>query len=225
MIEQEQGKPSGLFLTLEGPDGAGKTTQARLLQERLQGLGKETLLVREPGGTPIGEVIRGLLLDPLYKEMSVVCEVLLYCAARAQLVTEQIRPALARKAVVISDRYWDSTLAYQGLAGGEETAMISIINIWATGGLVPRRTFLLDLDVEKGLLRVRGDQGDLRLPGGDRMEQKELDFHQKVRRAFLELASREKDRICVIPADRAARLVHESIWEKVLPLLQLPLDS
>ncbi|MEW5919432.1 MAG: dTMP kinase [Bacillota bacterium] len=220
MIKHEQGGPAGLFLTLEGPDGAGKTTQARLLQERLQALGKEVLLVREPGGTAVGEIIRGLLLDPRYPEMTVACEVLLYSAARAQLVVEQIRPALARGAVVISDRYWDSTLVYQGLAGREDLAMIQSINFWATGGLAPHRTFLLDLEAEKGLLRVRGAKGDLRPAGGDRIEQRELDFHRRVRRGFLELASWEQKRICVIPADKAAPLVHDCIWEKVIPLLQ-----
>ncbi len=216
---KEKGNSGGLFLTLEGLDGAGKTTQARLLQERLQQLGLEVLLVREPGGTPIGESIRKLLLDPRYTEMSVACEVLLYSAARAQLVAERIRPALARGAVVISDRFFDSTLAYQGLAGGEETAMIRSINLWATGGLVPRRTFLLDLEAKEGLLRLR--EAEIGPAGGDRIEQRELHFHRCVRSAFLELASRERERIVVIKADRPVSLVHEEIWQLVVSLLAL----
>lgn len=213
----------GLFLTFEGPDGAGKSTQARLLQERLQACGREVLLVREPGGTPIGEKMRELLLDPRYTEMTVVCEVFLYSAARAQLVVEQIRPALLRGAVVISDRYGDSTLVYQGLAGGEDLAVIRKINLWATGGLVPRRTFLLDLDAEKGLLRVRRAKGGIRPAVEDRVEQKDLDYHRRVRCGFLELALQEQERICIIAAEAAASSVHARVWEMVVPLL--PVDS
>ena len=213
----------GLFLTFEGPDGAGKSTQARLLQERLQACGREVLLVREPGGTPIGEKMRELLLDPRYTEMTVVCEVFLYSAARAQLVVEQIRPALLRGAVVISDRYGDSTLVYQGLAGGEDLAIIRKINLWATGGLVPRRTFLLDLDAEKGLLRVRRAKGGIRPAVEDRVEQKDLDYHRRVRCGFLELALQEQERICIIAAEAAASSVHARVWEMVVPLL--PVDS
>lgn len=223
MHKQRIEVPGGLFLTFEGPDGAGKSTQARLLQERLQAYGREVLLVREPGGTPIGEKMRELLLDPRYTEMTVVCEVFLYSAARAQLVVEQIRPALSRGAVVISDRYGDSTLVYQGLAGGENLAIIRRINLWATGGLVPRRTFLLDLDAEMGLLRVRGAKGGIRPAGEDRIEQKELNFHRRVRRGFLELAAKEQERICIIPADNDVSSIHARVWEMVLPLL--PVDG
>jgi dTMP kinase len=211
--------PQGLFLTFEGPDGAGKSTQARLLRERLHACNRDVLLVREPGGTPIGEKMRELLLDTRYTEMTVVCEIFLYSAARVQLVVEQIRPALLRGAVVISDRYGDSTLVYQGLAGGEDLEIIRKINFWATGGLVPRRTFLLDLDAETGLLRVRGAIGGIRPAGEDRIEQKELDFHRRVRRGFLELAEQEQERICVISADADASSVHDRVWEMVVPLL------
>ncbi|HAP31611.1 MAG TPA: dTMP kinase [Firmicutes bacterium] len=223
MHGQRGDAPEGLFLTFEGPDGAGKSTQARLLRERLQACGREVLLVREPGGTPIGEKMRELLLDPRYTEMTVVCEVFLYSAARTQLVVEQIRPALLRGVVVISDRYSDSTLVYQGLAGGEDLEVIRKINLWATGGLVPRRTFLLDLEAEKGLLRVRRAKRGIRSAGEDRIEQKELVFHRRVRRGFLELAVREQERICVISADTDASSVHARVWEMVIPLL--PVDN
>ncbi len=213
-------KLAGLFITFEGPDGSGKTTQARLLEKRLQDWGRNVLLVREPGGTSIGETIRELLLDPSHTEMTVACEVLLYSAARAQLVIEQIRPALTRGEVVLSDRYWDSTLVYQGLAGGEDLDIIKKINLWATGDLVPRRTFLLDLAAEQGLLRVHGAKEGARPAGGDRVEQKELQFHHRVRNGFLELASREKERFCIIPAANTPQTIHESIWEKVVPLLE-----
>ncbi len=219
MNRREKEKFAGLFITLEGPDGSGKTTQARLLEKRLQDWGRNVLLVREPGGTSIGETIRELLLDPSHTEMTVACEVLLYSAARAQLVIEQIRPALNRGEVVLSDRFWDSTLVYQGLAGGEDLEIIKKINLWATRDLVPRRTFLLDLAAEQGLLRVREAKGVARPAGGDRVEQKELHFHHRVRNGFLELASREKERFCIIPADDTAQTIHESIWKKVLPLL------
>ena len=219
MPKLEKDKCAGLFLTLEGPDGAGKSTQARMLQERLQDYGRDVVLVREPGGTSIGETIRELLLNPSHTEMTVACEVLLYNAARAQLVVEHIKPALIRGEVVLSDRYWDSTLVYQGLAGGEDLEIINQINFWATGELIPHRTFLLDLAAEQGLLRVRGAKGGARPAGGDRVEQKELDFHQRVRKGFLELATREKERFCIIPADDAPQTVHENIWKKVAPLL------
>lgn len=219
MNKEGSQKPAGLFITLEGPDGAGKTTQARLLQERLQDWGRDVLLVREPGGTSIGEKIREVLLDPSHKEMTVASEVLLYIAARAQLVIEHIKPALMEGKVVLSDRYWDSTLVYQGLAGGEDLKIIKQINLWATGELIPRRTFLLDLAAEQGLLRVREAKEGVRPDGGDRIEQKALDFHRRVRNGFLKLASLEEDRFCVIPADGDAQSVHEKIWEKVAPLL------
>lgn len=220
MNKLEQEKSAGLFLTLEGPDGSGKTTQARLLLQRLQNCGRDVLLVREPGGTSIGETIRALLLDPGNTEMTVACEVLLYSAARAQLVVEQISPALIRGEVVISDRFWDSTLVYQGLAGGEDLEIIKKINLWATGNLIPQRTFLLDLAAEQGLLRVRGAKEEARPAGGDRVEQKELNFHHRVRNGFLELAFREKERFCIIPAEDAPQIVHANIWEKVVPLLE-----
>lgn len=220
MCDGEKKKPAGLFFTFEGPDGAGKTTQALMLKERLQEWGRDASLVREPGGTPIGEKIRQLLLDPHYTEMTVSCEVLLYSAARAQLVIEQIRPALSLGNVVISDRFWDSTLVYQGLAGGEDLEFIKKISLWATCGLIPQRTFLLDLEAEQGLLRVRGAKRENSYAGAvDRIEQKELSFHQRVRDGFLELAYREQGRFCIVPAAEDAQTVHNMIWENVVPFL------
>ena len=194
-----------MFISFEGPDGSGKTTQARMLYEKLRENGQRVLLVREPGGTPIGEKVRELLLDPRYKEMTVISEILLFCTARNQLVTEHIRPALNRGEIVISDRYWDSLLVYQGIAGGENLEIIKQINLWATGNLIPHRTFLIDLEVEKALMRAR------KLSKGDRIEQKELDFFDRVRSGFLELASQEPWRFCIIPADRDAESIHQDI--------------
>jgi dTMP kinase len=210
---------SGLFLSMEGPDGAGKTTQARLLKERLEKLGLKVLLTREPGGTPIGEEIRKLLLNPDFREMTVTCEVLLYSAARAQLISQCIYPALMKGYIVISDRYLDSNLVYQGLAGGEKPEMIEAINMWAAGRLLPEVTFLLDIDVETSLLRLQGKEPEA--PGwrGDRVEQKELSYHRKVRQGFLNLASREPQRFFVIQAGDRPEAVHEQIWRKTQELL------
>ena len=146
---------NGLFISMEGPDGAGKTTQARLLKTRLENCGVEVFLTREPGGTPVGEEIRKLLLNPEFSEMTVACEVLLYSAARAQLVRQLINPALKKGLVVISDRYLDSNIVYQGFGGGERPEIIEKINLWAAEGLMPEITFLLDLDAQTGLRRLQ----------------------------------------------------------------------
>ena len=150
----------GLFISIEGPDGAGKTTQARMLQRKLGTLGLEVLLTREPGGTPIGEEVRKILLNPLFTEMTVPCEVVLYCAARVQLVEQIIRPSLEKGIIVISDRFIDSSIVYQGYAGGEDPEIIRRLNIWATGALQPDKTFLLDLSADRGLERLQEGTGN-----------------------------------------------------------------
>lgn len=218
----KKGRKKGLFLSIEGPDGAGKTTQARLLKERLEKLGLQVVLTREPGGTPIGEEIRKLLLNPDFREMTVPCEILLYSAARAQLVRECIYPSLQKGITVISDRYLDSNIVYQGLAGGEKPEIIEMINMWAAGRLLPEITFLLDIDVETGLRRVRRKHTGAPDWRGDRMEQKELEFHRKVRQGFLQLASRDAGRFFVIQAEDRPESVHEKIWEKMQEILRNP---
>lgn len=210
---------NGLFLSIEGPDGAGKTTQASLLKDRLEKLGVKVVLTREPGGTPIGEEIRKILLNPDFREMTVPCEVLLYSAARTQLVDQCILPLLKKGCIVISDRYLDSSIVYQGLAGGEKPEIIETINIWATRQLLPEITFLLDIDAESGLFRLRGNEKTVQNQWGDRMEQKELEFHRKVRKGFLQLASRDPDRFFVIKAEDRPEVVHEKIWGKMRELL------
>lgn len=209
----------GLFISMEGPDGAGKSTQARLLKSRLEDCGMEVILTREPGGTPIGEEVRTLLLNPDFFEMTVACEVLLYTAARAQLVSEFIRPSLQKGMIVISDRYMDSNLVYQGLAGGENPDVIKMINMWATGQLIPDITFLLDLEAETGLERLQKNVSGVNWQG-DRIEQRNLEFHQKVREGFLQLASGEVGRFMVINAGDRPENVHKNIWEKMQLLLQ-----
>ena len=219
-IREKTGR--GLFISFEGPDGAGKTTQARLLAEQLLGCGLKVVLTREPGGTPIGEEIRKLLLNPSFAEMTVACEALLYGAARAQLVSDLIRPALKRGEIVISDRYLDSSLVYQGLAGGEDPAMIIGINYWATGTLLPEVTFLLDLEAEQGLARLQKEApaSGTGPRAGDRIEQRGLDFQRRVRQGFLQLASREKKRFFVVPAGDRPEAVQAQIWEKMQEILE-----
>ncbi len=209
----------GVFISVEGPDGAGKTTQLQMLQDKLEEHGLEAVMTREPGGTVIGEQIRKILLDPKFTEMTVICEVLLYSAARAQLVAEVIRPALLSGQVVLCDRFVDSSTVYQGYAGAEDPGRIKEINLWAVGGLLPDRTILLNIDAEAGLDRLRKKrQGPA--PAGDRMEQKALAFHRRVQEGFLQLASQEADRFCIIDAAQDLKAVHRSIWEDVRPLLQ-----
>lgn len=212
----------GLFISFEGPDGSGKTTQARLLAEQLTDIGLKVVLTREPGGTPVGEEIRKLLLNPDFAEMTVACEALLYGAARAQLISSIIEPALERGEIVISDRYLDSGLVYQGLAGGEDPAKIIGINFWATGKLLPEITFLLDLEAEQGLERIRQEApaSALGYRPGDRIERKGLDFHRRVREGFLQLAARDKQRFFVVPAEDKPEIIRAQIWDKMQKLLE-----
>lgn len=179
----------GLFITLEGPDGSGKTTQAALLYAWLTAEGYSVLQTREPGGTRIGERIRAVLHDPAHTEMAAPAEILLYSAARAQLVAEVIRPALAAGQLVLCDRYFDSTYAYQGYGRGLPLDVLREITRFATGGLIPDVTFYLDLPPEVGLQR--------RLQGGgeiNRLDQETLAFHERVRAGYLELLRQEPQR-------------------------------
>ncbi|KKM12884.1 hypothetical protein SY88_01305 [Clostridiales bacterium PH28_bin88] len=192
---------SGKFITIEGPDGSGKSTQARLLAEYLGKRNRSIVLTREPGGTFLAEKIRGILLDPDTGGMAPEAEVLLYAAARAQHVAEIIRPALAAGKWVISDRFVDSSIAYQGYGRGLDPAMIWEVNRLATGGLVPDLTVVLDIDAEEGLSRITRQR---ETTGGravfDRMEQEETDFHRRVREGYLDLAKQFPHRVKVVSA-------------------------
>jgi dTMP kinase len=179
---------SGRFVAVEGPDGSGKTTQAEQLADYLRGRGGEVLLVREPGGTRLGERVREVLLDPDLAELGVRSELMLFMACRAQLVEEVIRPALARGALVVSDRFLLSTQVYQGVVGGLPAGSIQAVAAAATGGLEPDLTLLLDVPAEVGLARL----GQAR----DRLERKGVAFHRRVRQAYLDLA--EEARALVI---------------------------
>lgn len=192
-------KKRGFFITFEGPEGSGKTTQANLLYQHLLSLGYPVILTREPGGTPIGERVRAILHDPGCQEMLPVTEILLYSASRAQLVGQVIRPALDEGKIVICDRYADSTMAYQGYGHGLDLEDLRLITTFATGGLSPDITFYLDLEVEEGLRRKRKafERGESEWT---RMDQKELAFHQRVRQGYLELASLEPSRWIILNA-------------------------
>ncbi|MGI5823736.1 MAG: dTMP kinase [Dethiobacteria bacterium] len=221
--QQKIGKKpgEGLFISFEGPDGAGKTTQARLLKDRLEACGLPVLLTREPGGTPIGEELRRLLLNPSFKEMTVISEALLYSAARAQLVSTLIRPALSRGEIVLCDRYLDSSIVYQGLAGGEDLEMVTKINLWATGKLLPAITILLDLEARRGLERLQKAEtgAGAETWQGDRVEQKALSFHRRVQQGFLQIAAREKERFFVVSAGDKPEVVQAKIWRRVQAVL------
>jgi len=181
--------PGSLFVTFEGPEGGGKSTQIRLLADWLRAAGRMVMTTREPGGTRIGDAIRGVLLDPGHVEMRPEAEILLFSAARAQLVGEVIRPHLARGGVVLCDRFADSTLAYQGYGRELDLDALRQITGFATGWLTPDLTFCLDLPVVDGLRRKQG--GDL--AEWNRMEREELAFHERVRAGYLALAAAEPE--------------------------------
>ena len=192
-----------LFLTLEGPEGAGKSTLGRELAQRLRERGYEVLETREPGGTAVGTRIREIVLLDLTLEIDPLTEFLLYSASRAQLVREVIKPALASGMVVLCDRYADSSMAYQGYGRGLERRMLEDITYEATAGLRPNLTFLLDVDPAEGLRRA-SHKGGL-----DRLEQADLSFHTRVRAGFLELAAAEPERFAVLDGSEPAGLVLE----------------
>ncbi len=205
----------GFFITLEGPEGCGKSTQMRLLVPFLQQQGHDIVATREPGGTPIGDRVRAILLDPAHTEMLASTEFLLFSAARAQHVGQVIRPHLKRGGVVVCDRFADSSLAYQGYGYGRDLAALRAISRYATGGLVPDVTFLLDLPVEVGLQRKLGGAGD----AWNRMEQKLLDYHHRVRAGYLAMAADEPQRWVVLDGSQGRDQVQDEIRAALLPRL------
>jgi dTMP kinase len=198
----------GLFITFEGIEGCGKTTQAELLADYFRQQGREVLLTREPGGPKISESIRKILLSKDNYEMLPETEMLLYMASRSQHTGEWIIPAIESGKDVISDRYYDSSIAYQGTARKIERNIIDIIIKYATFGLRPDLTFLIDLPVEKGLSR-------LKIGHIDRLEQESLEFHNKVREGFLKIAESEKKRYIVIDGNKTVEGIHKIIIKKV----------
>ncbi len=189
----------GLFITLEGSDGSGKTTQANLLKEYLANQGIDFLVTREPGGTLIGEATRAIILDPRYTDMVPETEMLLYAASRAQLVKQVILPALQQGKVVISERYVDSSIAYQGYGLGRQYLQkVKLINEAATGGLKPHLTLLYDVDPQSVINRAIGASSLEGIAGGDRIERRAPAYHARVRWGYLQLAAAEPERFVVI---------------------------
>jgi dTMP kinase len=203
----------GLFFAFEGGEGAGKSTQLRVLSDELASRGYEVVVTHEPGDTPVGLRLRELLLDPS-TTVTAQTEALLYAADRAEHVANVIAPRLASGAIVISDRYLDSSIAYQGYARGLDIDVITRTSLWATGGLLPDLTLLLDLDPEMGLRRARGRSGRL-----DRLEAEALDFHKRVRDGFLTLAGAAPSRYAVVDAGLAPDQVAAAVLAAVNPLL------
>jgi dTMP kinase len=207
----------GLFLTLEGPDGSGKTTQTRMLVERLRAAGCDVLETAEPGGTAIGRQIRTILLDAANQELRPTAELLLYFACRAQNVDETIQPALDRGMVVVSDRFTDSTLAYQGAARGLGEDLVLALDRIACRGLVPDLTICVDVDLETSLARARARNLDH--VRRDRMDEQSVEFHRKVREAYRRLADREPQRVRVVDGMLPQEQLAEAVWRIVSPLL------
>jgi len=196
----------GFFITFEGIEGSGKTTQINLLAEYLKNRGYDVLVSREPGGTPLGEKIRHLLLDPQYDSMDYRTEILLYAADRAQHVKEKIKPALKKGKIVISDRFADSNLAYQAAGRGLDYEIVYQINDWVIDSTWPDLTFILDVDIKEGLKRARAQSFDAE---GDRLEREVDDFHQRVRDAYLKMA--EKKRFALVNAGESVEEVRKNI--------------
>lgn len=211
---------SGKFVTFEGIEGSGKTTQIRILEDYLRVRGFATLLTREPGGTAIGEKIRQVLLNAEFKEMQPLTELLLYAAARCQHVEEVIRPALAAGKIVLCDRYADATTAYQGEARQIDKKFLKEIHQLATGNLKPDLTLLLDCPVEIGLKRIQERESEI--PGQtnlDRFEKEKKDFHERVRQGYLKIAQEEPQRVKVIDTLADVQTIHEKIVEEVRRIL------
>jgi dTMP kinase len=201
-----------LFVTFEGGEGCGKSVQTKELFRRLSQLAIPALLTREPGGTPFGKRLGRWLKWAQDADISPLTELMLFNASRAQLVTEVIRPNLKSGKVVISDRYADSTTAYQGYGRGLDLAMVLATNNAATQGLKPGLTILLDIPVEEGLARKRAEKRD-------RFEQEALAFHQRVREGYLKLAADEPERWLVVDASQSKEKIAEIIWQRVSQLL------
>lgn len=201
--------PRGFFITIEGGEGTGKSTQVKRLAARLAERG-EVVTTREPGGSPGAEAIRALLVNGEVDRWSAQTETLLMYAARRDHIERVIEPALSRGAFVVSDRFHDSTRAYQGAAGGADPALIKALEDHVVGSMVPDLTLVLDLSVEQGLARAAGRGG-----GEARFEAKGPEFHERLRSAFLEIAVREPDRCAVVDASGHPDAVAQAVWKVV----------
>lgn len=199
----------GIFITMEGPDGSGKSTQIELLKKYLEMKGYDIVIAREPGGTIISEEIRKIILNKEFQEMSYKTELLLYASARAQLVEELIRPALEQGKAVICDRFVDSSAVYQGIGRNLGIDTVYKVNAFALGDVTPKLTILMDLDAEEGIKRKK-NQAEL-----DRMEMENLSFHKRVVEGYRELAKLDPKRIVSIDATLAIKEIHNIIVKEV----------
>jgi len=197
----------GKFITFEGSEGCGKSTQSKLLCTYLRSRGCKVTFLREPGATRISEKIRDILLDPANKSISAACEMLLYMAARSQIVEEIIKPALKKGRIVVCDRYLDSTLAYQGYGLGVKIKLIKDVGRFVTQGIMPDLTILLDVAVKKGL-RYRHNHKD-------RIEQRSLAYHHRVRQGYFKLAAKQPQRIKIVKVDKDIRVTQNRIRKLV----------
>jgi len=209
----------GRFLTFEGPDGSGKSTQARLLAERLRAKGHQVLETAEPGGTPIGQQIRRILLDPANQDLRPTTELLLMFAARAQNVEQWILPALEDGKIVVCDRFTDSSIAYQGAGRGLGWETVLDLDRIACRGLVPDLTLCIDIDTKTGLARAhsrnRTDTGKQE----SRIDEQSVEFHERARAAYHELSRRESGRFWLIDGDGAPEEIAAQVWEMVSKVL------
>jgi dTMP kinase len=199
----------GVFITFEGGEGAGKSTQLRRLAARLKGLGREVVTTREPGGSPGAEALRDLVVSGSVDRWSPLAELLIFYAARDDHLRRTVRPALDRAAVVLSDRFADSSRAYQGAGGGVDLALLQQLDAAVVGASRPDLTLILDLPVEAGLRRAAARGGD------DRFEGKGLAFHQRLREGFLAIAAADPDRCAVIDAAADPETVEAAVWRRV----------
>ena len=212
------GEKGGLFLTLEGIDGCGKTTQAARLADALETAGCDVVRLREPGGTAISEKIRSLLLDPSNAELCPECELLLYEASRAQLVRQVIAPALERGAIVVCDRFFDSTLAYQEAARGLSSQVVRVANSLGSCGVTPDRTVVLDVDPTLALSRATAG-------GADRLEAEGIAFERRVRDGYLRLVSEEPNRVRLVDASGTPDEVYSALLDALADVLPASLAA
>jgi dTMP kinase len=208
---------TGFFISFEGSEGSGKSTQVALLADTLRTQGHEVIVTREPGGTALGQVLRRLLLEPAETALAPGAELLLMLADRAQHIQEVIAPGLRANNIVISDRYVDSTTAYQGYGRGIALDWLAQLNAFTCGQYMPALTLLLDLPVAEGLRRTRQRQGTT--PRADQFEAESLDFHERVRAGFLQVARTCPERVCLVNAARSIEDIHREIRAIVLDRL------
>lgn len=211
----------GTFITFEGIEGSGKSTQISLLANHLTARGMRNVLTREPGGTLIGDQVRRILLDPANRSLDPTAELLLYAASRAQHLREIILPALADGTTVLCDRFSDATLAYQGFGRGLDIEMIRSLDRLVTAGMRPDLTFLLDIEAIAGIARARGRNSSRGLEAEARFENEELAFHDRVRQGYLTLVTQEPDRIRVVNASGTPETVQKLIRKIVDEMLQI----